>query len=99
MKFIKNYQLVLREGYSMWLAYFASIFGALSLTQEQVVAMLPALQGIIPDRLFSILTIVFTVLIPLGRIIQQFPAPPAIPTVIPAVSGAGGQDAGITDYL
>lgn len=71
MMLVSNWKKILTTGYSMWVAYLAAIFGALGMFQQEVIALLPFLQGYIPPSAFSALSVYFTVLVPLGRVIKQ----------------------------
>jgi TRAP-type C4-dicarboxylate transport system permease small subunit len=71
MKLIDAWKQVLLRAYSMWLAYFGAIFGALSQMQAEVVALLPALKEFAHPSAYAWASLACLVGIPIARIIHQ----------------------------
>ncbi len=71
MKLIEHPGRVLRRAWSMWLAYLAIVLAVAEAMHPELLALLPALQGVLGERTFALASMIVTVLIPAARVIDQ----------------------------
>lgn len=69
--YIDNAKAVLKHAYSMWAAYAAALFMAITLAGPQIAIALPLLQPLLSERVFAWLSFILVGLIPFLRTVKQ----------------------------
>jgi hypothetical protein len=72
-KLVNDWQLVLKRSLSVWLAVASALFGLLQQNHTEVLEILTALKPLVSEDTFGQISLLFAVLVPLGRILAQKP--------------------------